>query len=237
MKLITQSLIFAALIATLAHAAESPPKIEFDRTVYDFGTTSRVQSVEGVFKIRNGGGSPLEIAGLGGSCVCTRAAVEQSTLQPGESCALSFSMNIGPSEGDIVEQIYVPSNDPQKPKVTLTLKLRIPLTFEVTPAEIRLANLPPGARTNIVLRVNRTDGRRLRITKVEADPKTIRTTIEPVTNSTNQSAQVTITITAPTTAGSFARPIRFHTGERYPGGIPKPSFEVPLTGHVVETLR
>src|SRR5437868_15311359 len=48
------------LLATAA-LAEPAPKIQFDRTLYDFGTTSLVQSVSRTFTFHNAGDGVLKI--------------------------------------------------------------------------------------------------------------------------------------------------------------------------------
>jgi len=149
--------------------AEGAPKIAFDQTVYDFGKTSSVQSVTGSFTFRNDGDTELQVTKLITTCPCARAGVNPTSLKPGESGSLEFSMNIGPSVGDIVEKIFLTSNDPQNSTVTLTLKVYVKPIFEVTPPVLRLGDLQQGSSTNVTVLVKRTDGQKLRITKVVSD--------------------------------------------------------------------
>ena len=55
----------------LAAQAEGTPKIQFGQTVYDFGKTSQVASVSGVFKFKNVGDGILKIEPPKPSCGCT----------------------------------------------------------------------------------------------------------------------------------------------------------------------
>ncbi len=224
--------LWLAIFVT-AFAADESPKIEFDRTVYDFGTTSKVESVSGRFIVRNTGKRKLEIGNLGGTCVCLKAEIEHYNLDPGESCALRFTLSIGPSEGTIVEQLFVPSNDPQSSNAVLTIQLRIPPTFEVQPPVVQLKDLAPGATTNVELRVHRTDGRPLHITKIECLPLDVHAEIRPEPDSSNQTARVFLDVTAPAKPGPFQWIYSVHTGQRYPGGIPQPSFYFQVNGRVV----
>jgi len=47
--------------ACLAALAEGTPKIQFTQTVYDFGKTSQVASVSGVFIFKNTGDGILKV--------------------------------------------------------------------------------------------------------------------------------------------------------------------------------
>src|SRR5690349_392326 len=70
------------LLATAA-SAEPAPKIQFDSTLYDFGTTSLVQSVSGTFTFHNAGDGVLKIQEPKPSCGCTVAKLSSDTLKPG----------------------------------------------------------------------------------------------------------------------------------------------------------
>jgi hypothetical protein len=69
----------------VAAQAEGTPKIQFDQTVYDFGKTSQVETVSGVFKFKNIGDGILKLEPPKPSCGCTVAELKPDTLQPGET--------------------------------------------------------------------------------------------------------------------------------------------------------
>src|ERR1043166_2107502 len=70
---------------TNAPAASQPaPKIQFDKTVYDFGNTSMVQQLTGTFTFENTGVGVLELKKPTTSCGCTVASVKPETLRPEE---------------------------------------------------------------------------------------------------------------------------------------------------------
>ncbi len=213
------------------------PRIEFDNPVFDFGTTARVQTVTGSFVVYNAGDAPLEFRGVRTSCGCTQARPDPKTLLPEATGRLDFSINIGPSVGDIQEHLYVSSNDPQHPTVDLTLKLYVTPLFEVTPNVLQLGTLRPHSVTNVVVSISRADGQRLRIAKVETDPSRVRVRVEPVRESKGQAARLLVRVTAPATAGRIRDTISIYTGETYPGGIPKPSIEIDVQGDVIDAPR
>jgi len=75
----------------VAAQAEGTPKIQFDQTVYDFGKTSQVETVSGVFKFKNIGDGILKLEPPKPSCGCTVAELKPDTLQPGETGELPFT--------------------------------------------------------------------------------------------------------------------------------------------------
>jgi hypothetical protein len=92
----TLTILAGALwIATrcLSAEAEGKPKIQFDQTLYDFGKTSQVSAVSGVFKFRNTGDGILKVEPPKPSCGCTIAELKPDTLPPGATGELRFTID------------------------------------------------------------------------------------------------------------------------------------------------
>jgi hypothetical protein len=176
-------------------AAGPAPKIQFDKTVYDFGSTSMVQQLAGKFIISNTGSGTLEIKKPQPSCGCTVPALTKDKLAPGEKTELSFTLNVGTPRGHLEKHITVPSNDPTQPSVNLTLKADIVPTFDVTPQNIGLGNIHQGLITNITVQIKRLDGKPLGLTKAEAGTKNVRPKLV-AEEGTNGVAQLAIEIEA-----------------------------------------
>src|SRR6185369_9558232 len=133
-------LLSALCIVTLAHGA---PKIQFVETVYDFGKTSQVENVTGVFKFKNTGDATLKLEAPKPSCGCTVAELKPDTLAPGESGELTFTLNLGNAKAQMEKHIEVASNDPLTPDVSLTIKVDYTPLYELNPM-ILSHNLPFG---------------------------------------------------------------------------------------------
>jgi hypothetical protein len=129
--------LFAATLWTsamgLAALAEGAPKIQFDQTVYDFGKTSQVATVSGVFKFKNAGDGILKVEPPKPSCGCTVAELKPDTLQPGETGELPFTFNLGLYRATLEKHIAVRSNDPQTPEVSLTIKADYTPLYDINP--------------------------------------------------------------------------------------------------------
>ncbi len=170
--------LFIGLTCATAHA-DSTPRIKFDRTEYDFGTTSLVQTVTGTFTFRNVGDAELQVQPPKPECGCTVAAVKPDRLQPGEKGELSFTLNLLKVVGPFHKSITVPSNDPQQPELKLSIKCHVKKTFEISPPQVQVGELPMNASTNAIVIVNRVDGKKLAITKLETSDPSVRARVEP----------------------------------------------------------
>jgi hypothetical protein len=171
-----------------------PPKIQFDKTVYDFGPTSFVDSVTGTFTFQNTGPGELKVGKPQPSCGCTVASVKPDVLKQGEKGELVFKVNLGAARGQIEKHITVPSNDPQSPSISLSIKANVKQVVEVSPAQVPVGAIRPGVVTNVTVTVRRTDGQKLAISNIQPSNKQLLTRVEPAEGTNDQSAKITITI-------------------------------------------
>jgi hypothetical protein len=159
---------------------EGTPKITFDKTVYDFGSTSMVQSLTGTFTYENTGKGVLELKKPTTSCGCTVAGVKPDKLNPGEKGELVFTLNVANiQKGHAEKHITVPSNDPENPSISLTVKADMTSLIDVSPQAVNVGAIRQGAVTNLAITVHRSDGSKLNLTKAEATQSFIHTQIAP----------------------------------------------------------
>jgi hypothetical protein len=218
----------AATAAEAAKATEPPPKIQFDKTVYDFGSTSFVDSVTGTFTFQNAGTGELKVGKPQPSCGCTVASVKPEVLKPGEKGELVFKVNVGGAHGSLEKHITVPSNDPQTPKLSLSVKANIVQIVEVAPAQINLGQIRQGMITNVSATLRRTDGKKLAIGKTEPSSKLLRAKVEPVEGSNDQSAKLLIEVEG---EGS---PRRFNESVKvFVEGIAQPAATIAVNGQLL----
>jgi hypothetical protein len=213
--------------ATNAPAA-LPPKIQFDKTVYDFGPTSLVDSVTGTFTFQNAGTGDLKIEKPQPSCGCTVASVKPDLLKPGEKGELVFTVRVAGQRGALEKHITVPSNDPQTSKVSLSIKVEMRQIIDVTPQNIQLGNIRQGTSTNVTVLVHRTDGNKLVISKAEPSDKDLTVHIEPVEGSNDQSAKVVVEFASAGTPRQFSENIKVSLE-----GIAQPVSTIAVTGRLL----
>jgi len=171
--------------------AEGTPKIQFDKTVYDFGKTSQVETVTGSFTFRNAGDAILKLEKPTTSCGCTVADVKPDSLQPGEKGELAFSLNMPSIRSVLEKHITVTSNDPQNPSVELTIKANYVPLFEFTPTFVRF-DMRSGSETNVTLVIKRNDGKKVSITKIEPSKPWITAALDTSLNSNDQTARILV---------------------------------------------
>jgi len=117
-----KTLILAALaVVSLGLVALGAPKIATDTLTYDFGTVLEGTVVSHTFVLTNSGDAALSISGVQTTCGCTTAALAKSTLAPGESVDLTVHFNTAHYQGQVQKTVYVRSNDPATPQLTLSL--------------------------------------------------------------------------------------------------------------------
>ncbi len=219
--------------AEAAVKAGPAPKIQFDRTVYDFGSTSMVSQLAGKFIISNVGEGTLEIKKPHASCGCTVPALKADKLAPGEKTELTFTLTVGTPRGHVEKHITVPSNDPGQPSVNLTLKADIIPTFEASPGNLTLGNLRQGTITNVSVTLTRLDGKPLGTNRVETGGKYLRAKLQPVEGSTN-TAELKVEVEAEGAPRQVNDNIRVFSGDNTQPAILVP-VSVRFVGDVTTT--
>src|SRR5436190_15556364 len=181
----------AACLATLAAAA---PRIQFDQPVYDFGRTSQVQTVSGTFKFKNTGDAILKVEAPKPSCGCTVASLQPDTLKPGETGELAFTLNLGPARTQLEKRIAVSSNDPQTPEVSLIIKADYTPLYDISPMTLA-PMLAFGVKdTAQFTTITRTDGKPLRIARLDSSQPWITASLDPVPGTNDVTARIRVAI-------------------------------------------
>ena len=220
-------MIVAFGLGMAATAMAAMPKLEFDRTVYNFGLTSGVPSLSGKFIYTNTGDAELKLQKPMPDCGCTVAMLQPDTLQPGEKGELVFTLTLAGLQGRIVKTIAVPSNDPRTPLALLTLQAEYRPKFEVTPLTVNVNDLRGGATGTGTFMVHRTDGARLVISRLDSGAG-VEARAETVDD---QTTRVVLQVQAFGSARRFSDMVRVYAeGETSPVGT------VTVYGRVVGDL-
>jgi hypothetical protein len=213
----TSTLLAAALwlgAMCVAAQAEGTPKIQFDQTLYDFGKTSQVATVSGVFKFKNTGDGILKLEPPKPSCGCTVAELKPDTLAPGATGELAFTLNLGLSRATLEKHIAVKSNDPQTPEVSLTIKVDYTPLYDLNPMTLA-PNLAFGTNdATQFTTITRTDGKPLHIVKLEASKPWITATVEPGAKVDETTARIRVTIQRDGPPRRFNEYVQVYTAEQ-----------------------
>jgi len=175
--------------------AAGTPKIQFEETTIDFGKTSQVETVSGVFKFKNVGDGVLKMEPPKPSCGCTLAEFKTDTLQPGEKGELPFTMHLGQSKAVFEKHIAVKSNDPVTPEINLNIKADYTPLYEINPLTLA-PKLALGVNdTAQFTTLTRNDGKPLRIAKLDVSQPWIKATVQPDTKTDAPTASIRVAIT------------------------------------------
>ncbi|MBC8446977.1 MAG: DUF1573 domain-containing protein [Chloroflexi bacterium] len=121
-------ILILAATAGCTTVASSPGQVELSATEFDFGTIPNTEAVSQVFQVRNVGQGWLEITGVSTSCGCTTAEVDSLRLAAGETADLTVTYDPRTHEGatgEFMRVVYLRSNDPDAPEVTLTIRVTV----------------------------------------------------------------------------------------------------------------
>jgi len=127
----------AILCAALSVVAAATPDIAVDYLEYNAGTVIAGSSIQHTFVLTNTGTSTLTISDIGVSCGCTATRLADTSLDPGESVELAAVVAVS-GTGTYSKHIYVYSNDPNTPKLTLDVRYTAvaALPYTVTAEEL-----------------------------------------------------------------------------------------------------
>ena len=191
------SLVAATLWTGLMCSAAlsgATPRIQFEQTVYDFGKTAQVATVSGVFAFKNAGDGILKVEPPRTSCGCAVAALKSDTLQPGEAGELRFTLHLGQVKTQFDKRITVKSNDPQTPEVSLAIKADYTPLYEVKPLTLAPQLAFGVDETTLYSTLTRTDGKPLRLARLDASQPWITATVEPGATADEGTARVRVTL-------------------------------------------
>ena len=110
------------------------PKIEISTgTSLEMGELYSGEKAERITYIRNLGTDTLLILGVKAQCGCTATLMTEKKLAPSDSGKLSISFNTAGLSGVAHKEVYITSNDPATPKVTIKFSASILNVLSITP--------------------------------------------------------------------------------------------------------
>lgn len=104
---------------------QDPPKLSFDKEIYDLGTVVEGVEVPYTIALSNIGGEPLRIKDVNTSCGCTLTKLREKVIMPGKSTQLEVVLDTAMKQGPVRKTIDITSNDPKRPKAVITLSATV----------------------------------------------------------------------------------------------------------------
>jgi hypothetical protein len=217
--------VAAALWAGAAGAGASP-KIVCDEPVFEFGSLDNSEVVEHGFVLRNDGDGTLEIRGAKPSCGCTVADISSKSVAPGEVATILAKLNLHGRDGRQHKTITVESNDPQTPRLMLTMTGEAVAMLSVAPRTLIDPRLKRGETSVHRLTVTSRSEGPLDISSVETGNPGVEAVVEP--GETDQHKVVVVT-----TQGDFPQNMIYGQLVIQTGLSENPTLRVPYRFAVV----
>jgi hypothetical protein len=117
------------------------PKVVVDQLKYDFGTLDLEKSGRREFTVTNEGNAVLKLTKGATTCRCTASDLDRSELQPGESTKITLNWRPTADPGPYEQTADFYTNDPSKPKFTITISGKITSTLRAKPATLTLSRI------------------------------------------------------------------------------------------------
>jgi len=163
-----------AAVAAPTPSASGGARIAFDRTTYDFGAVMSGDAAQYGFVFHNTGNEKLIIGKVTTGCGCTAALVTDKEIPPGGQGLVKATFNSRGYKGKVHKTVYVETNDPTHPRVTLALSGEVKVDIEATPPIVYVTAIGIGESATRTLTVSSPGGSDFHVTKVSATPAEVR---------------------------------------------------------------
>jgi hypothetical protein len=228
----------APAAGTPAAAEPKPrPKIAVAAPVFDAGPVRKGKRVEVDFALENRGEAPLEIKDAQPSCGCTVAAFDRE-IAPGATGKLHATLATDTFDGPIAKHVTVLSNDPETPRLVLTIKAEVQSYLKLSPTYARILKVQTQPAEKVGVNLWATDGTPLAVRTVETPADWVvaaarrATESERAANGPSEQLRVEIWLDEEAPVGPLAGAIRVETNH------PKqPEVEIQLSGNVRRLLH
>lgn len=206
------------------------PKISIAEMHFDFGEVQQGEVVEHVFEVINQGKAPLEIKEARGSCGCLAVVEEPSNIPPGGKGQVKLSFRTAGRQGKQDKKIFISSNDPKDPKLTISVTGQIRVDVAAMPQSIWMRELKKGEKASREFALTVAEPDKIKITAVKIDDK--RFAIKLKSGEPASSAQYELQFNG----GSKVEIVSTEIMVGYEGGK-VPQLRIPVRAEVVGDLR
>jgi len=124
--------------------AHDTPRVEIDRAEFDFGRMDVNAEGEHAFTFTNVGDAPLKLEVGDTSCSCTLGQIDDDHLAPGESTPVIVRWHANAGAGPYRQTATVHTNDPQRPRVVLTVTGEMIEALSADPSSLVFSRVAAG---------------------------------------------------------------------------------------------
>jgi len=203
--------LFLAILCT-ASIGISQPKIEVvTGSTIDMGSVYGGEIVQKIAVIKNKGTDTLTISDVRAQCGCTATLMSEKVLAPNDTGKLSISFNTTGQTGHRSKQVYIMSNDPENPRLTITFSADVLSVLDIAPKVISFNNSKVDSTyTQTVTIKNPSEKDPVNLLSVTVDVPEVKTDLMKNKLMPGESTQLQVTIT-PKKSGSMNGKIAIKT--------------------------
>lgn len=162
---------------------DKAPSIVIDNPVKDFGKVMQGTMLKHAFSFSNKGTTTLEILTVEASCGCQTASPSADKIPAGRSGQIEVSVDTAGMTGAIEESVSVATNDPRRPKVSLSVRADVQPEISLSSTSIYYERVPKGKEVTSEIIITVVAGGSIRILGAESSDKSVTVKLEPVPGS------------------------------------------------------
>lgn len=158
--------------------APPQPKIQvLQGTTLDFGTIFNVDKLTRTVTIKNTGAATLNIGNVTAQCGCTTTGLSQKKIAPDDTAQLTITFNpAGYQPGKQLKHVYIQSDDPKTPQLTIEFGVEIATLYKVEPPMFSFTGVVDSVYTKTVTITN-TSKDVIKLTAVDTKMDMIKTSL------------------------------------------------------------
>ena len=119
------------------------PRIYVDSPMHEFGEVLGGRSVEHTFTFYNRGSAILELSEVESSCRCTVGFLSEKHIPGGERGKIKVTLKVPSKNVEVTEIVSIRTNDPNQPRVELTVKAIAKTPLTTIPSRMYLGKFFP----------------------------------------------------------------------------------------------
>ncbi len=163
-----QLLVFV-LLFLICSIAVAQPKIQLaEGTSFEFGDVISGGKVTKEITVKNVGTDTLHIKDVRAQCGCTATLLKEKSIAPSHESKLSVTFNAaGYKSGKVTKHVYVDSDDPTTPTLTVEFQPNVIQLIEVVPTMLSFNNAKIDTQLTRTVTIKNTSKDSINILSVE----------------------------------------------------------------------
>ncbi len=154
-----------SIVSEAAAQETQEGKVQFDTTIYSFGSVPEGQLVEKEFRFVNSGNADLKILKVASACGCTAAASSTEPIAAGLEGSVKVAFDSDGFSGPVKKVVRVHTTDRANPEVMLTIEGRVERSVEVSPSRISFSGAVSGKASNaevLQVKIKKTSSKKIK---------------------------------------------------------------------------